>query len=230
MKKLIYIFIISFSVLYADYDPFIYHYETEGMKKTKEANLKKLEEIKIEKENIEITITKSNKVKEVVDLIVNNDEELDQQFFNELNKIKKIKSFKEKKVVETESIDSLLDSIKVFDLNDSVSTKNDTINNNPINNIKNIKEQNLIVDFDKKKKYILLYEDKNVKHIKNKLIINNINNGYILKSNKSNSIFGIIIDSSLYNMNKIKILYKDSKEISIGEIKSNYETSKNHLN
>lgn len=230
MKKIIYTFIISFSFLYADYDPFIYHYETEEIKKTKEANLKKLEESKIEKENIEITIKKSNEVKEVIDLIVNNDEELDQQFFNELNKIKKIKSFKEKKVVETESIDGLLDNIKFFDETADISTKNDTINNNSINNIPDIKEQNLIVDFDKKKKYILLYEDKNVKHIKNKLIINNINNGYILKSNKLNNIFGVIIDSSLYNMNKINILYKDSKVISIDEIKLNYETSKNHLN
>lgn len=237
MKKILITLSICFNFIYAEYDPFLYGYVTEELKKKQDYEKALIEEQKNKLENIEITIKKhveeninvSNQ-NEFNNLVVKNDEELDKQFFEELNKIKKIKSYNSEKKVEVESIDNLLDNIKYFDEKNENDFQNDTINNRSKIDTKNIKEQNLIVDFDKNKKYLLLYEDKNAKYIRNKLIINNINNGYILKKNNINNVFGIIIDSSLYNINKINILYKEAKEISIEEIKANYDINKNYIN
>lgn len=237
MKKILFLSFLSASFLFAKYDPFLYGYETEAIKeKLKEKALEEERKRLEEEKKYEITVTTIEEVKPKVEpkvvvekeLEVDNDEELEQQFFEELNRIKTIKSNNKKVVVETENIDTLLDGIKFFDETDPSSFRYDNLDDNQISS--NTKEQNFIVDISKNKKYVLLYEDKNSKNIKNKLLINSINNAYVLKSNKRNNIFGIIVDVDKYNINKIKILYKEYKDISYEEIINNYDLSKNYMN
>src|SRR5574344_1225139 len=102
MKKILFLSFLSASFLFAKYDPFLYGYETEAIKeKLKEKALIEEQKRLEEEKKYEITVTTIEEVKPKVEqpkvvvekeLEVDNDEELEQQFFEELNRIKTIKS------------------------------------------------------------------------------------------------------------------------------------------
>lgn len=238
MKKILISSILFSSLLFSgEYDPFDYNFKR-PIKENKSMleNLNTFNNLEITKNNLnqndtnlELTVTKYNKDEKKDSL---NEIELTKERINDLSSLKKTK---EKPI--TESVDSLLDKIKFTQEEKQQIVEKEFIKE--LNTLPTKKEEKKVESNDQIKdikpvlveneSYILLYETKSFKGIKNKLLINDIKNAFILKSKKNNN-YGIFVNSKEYNINKISLLYKEQKEFKYEDINTNYDLFKNYLN